>query len=325
MEATPKVTVVIAVLNAEEYIDSVTKYLQRQTYSNWSALFVISDKSTDDTEAKVKAIDDSRFSYVVYRDKGALGGSKNIGLDLADGKYIWFLDSDDIPSKNYLSKTVGLALKYNAEVSACNFMYSRTDKDPGTIHGNFKVKVMNSEEAILERASERFPVSSWSMLYDLDMIRRHNLRFSEGISEDILFTYKCLNAAKVVCYNDEPLYTYVVRTNSICNINSDSRGITELQQYNLVRELLKPEHGSTLDTKIIQCMLRSMGHLTVNGFLRESRSKEISMLIESSNNPLVRLEGGVIRHMPKVYYGAIKFFFRAYYYQTGRFFTRIRV
>lgn len=296
----------------------------QQTYVNWNAVFVISDKTDDSTELKIKTIEDSRFSYVVYEDTGALGGSKNVGLDNADGKFIWFLDSDDIPSRTYLQKAVSIAMKYGAQISACNFVYKH-ERDEFRIHpGSFEVKVMNSEEAILARASEQFPVSSWSMIYDMDMIRENGLRFSEGISEDILFTYKCLKAAKVVCYNEEPLYTYVVREGSICNVKSDDRGKTELEEYFKVRELIKPEPNSLLDRKIIQCMMRSMGHLTFKGFVDMSRSKKMRSLIDSSEDDFVRFEGAIIKHMPSAYCVVIHTFFRFYYYRTGRFFTRIR-
>ena len=320
----PKVTVVIAVLNAESYIDKVVQCLLDQTYTNWDAVFVISDKTYDSTESKIRSIDDDRFSHIIYRDTGALGGSKNVGLDNADGKFVWFLDSDDIPSKTYLQKAVSIATRYGAQVSACNFVYKHENDDFEIPPGDFRVRVMDSEEAILARASEQFPVSSWSMLYDMDMIRRNGLRFSEGISEDILFTYRCLKAADVVCYNEEPLYTYVVREGSICNIKSDDRGISELEQYFKVREVIKPEPDSVLDRKIIQCMMRSMGHLTSEGFMKMSRSKEIRSLIDSSGDNHVRFEGSVIKYMPFAYCFAIHTFLRFYYYRTGRFFTHFR-
>lgn len=313
---------VIAVLNAESYVDNVVENLLNQTYTNWNAVFVISDKTDDSTESKVKDIDDKRFSYVVYKDTGALGGSKNVGLDVADGKFIWFLDSDDIPSRTYLQKGVSNAIKYGAQVSACNFVYKHEDDDFEIPPGDFRIRIMDSEEAIMARASEQFPVSSWSMLYDMDMIRRNGLRFNEGISEDILFTYRCLKAADVVCYNEEPLYTYVVREGSICNMKSDDRGRSELEQYFEVRKLIRPERDSILDRKIIQCMMRSMGHLTYKGFIEMSRSEEIRSLIDSSGDNRVRFEGNIIKHMPSVYCFAIHTFLRFYYYGTGRFFTR---
>ncbi|MFD1188895.1 glycosyltransferase family 2 protein, partial [Pontibacter rugosus] len=101
--------VVVRYFVRAKYIDETLNAVLAQTFKNWECL-VIDDGSTDDTHEVVKKhlIKDTRFRYIV-RDKNRSKGActcRNIGLELAQGKYIQFLDSDDLISSNKFEEQV---------------------------------------------------------------------------------------------------------------------------------------------------------------------------------------------------------------------------
>jgi GT2 family glycosyltransferase len=90
-----RVSVVIPTYNRAYCLPTALGSLQKQTYTDWEAL-VIDDGSKDNTEATVKALAeaDPRIRYH-RRQNGGVSAARNTGLDLAEGAWIGFLDSDD--------------------------------------------------------------------------------------------------------------------------------------------------------------------------------------------------------------------------------------
>lgn len=92
----PVLTVVIPVYNVEDYIEETLDSLLSQSLKNWEAI-IVDDGSTDNSGTIVNhyAATDKRFK-VVHRENGGLGAARNTGIAKATGKYLTFLDSDDI-------------------------------------------------------------------------------------------------------------------------------------------------------------------------------------------------------------------------------------
>lgn len=216
------------VLNGEQFIGRITEYIRAQTFGSYEALMIVSSKSTDRSLSMANAAmeRDPRLRVFVYEDTGALGGSKNMGIDLANGEYLWFLDVDDVPSLRFLDEMVRIKEEHGADLVGCNFVYSDDRLPIPDYEGDFCVKVFDGPGALRARATERFPVTSWSMLYDTEMIRCNGLRFPDGICEDIEFTYSVLGKSETVCYYEKPLYKYVITPTSVTRSkrNRDTRG-----------------------------------------------------------------------------------------------------
>jgi glycosyltransferase involved in cell wall biosynthesis len=97
-----KITVIIPAYNAAQTIESTIQSVLIQTYSNFE-IIVVDDGSTDDTVAIVHKIKDQRLKIHTF-SHGGTSYARNIGLVLATGHYISFLDADDIWMRNKLSE-----------------------------------------------------------------------------------------------------------------------------------------------------------------------------------------------------------------------------
>ncbi|WP_241748781.1 glycosyltransferase family 2 protein [Aestuariibaculum suncheonense] len=102
-----------------------------QTYSNWECI-IINDGSIDETGevAKTWVDSDSRFKYV-YQDNQGLSATRNVGLSMAIGDYIQFLDADDILDSNKLILSLEECRKFSGSeqwhIVICNFMMFKED------------------------------------------------------------------------------------------------------------------------------------------------------------------------------------------------------
>lgn len=101
------VSIIMPAYNAARYIrHSVTSVLS-QTFCDWR-LYIVDDASTDDTANVVADINDVRIEYILLNDNGGVANARNVGIQSAKGKYIAFLDSDDLWEPNKLKKQISL-------------------------------------------------------------------------------------------------------------------------------------------------------------------------------------------------------------------------
>lgn len=99
------VSIITPSYNCARFIAEAIYSAQAQTYSNWEMLFV-DDCSTDDTEAIVKSFADSRIRYIKNAKNGGAAVSRNLALREAKGRWIAFLDSDDLWEPTKLEKQI---------------------------------------------------------------------------------------------------------------------------------------------------------------------------------------------------------------------------
>lgn len=94
-------SIIIPTYNRANLIKRCLDSVLNQTYSNWEAI-VVDNYSEDDTEKIVESLNDSRLQFVKIHNYGVIAVSRNKGIDLAEGDWICFLDSDDVWYPNKL-------------------------------------------------------------------------------------------------------------------------------------------------------------------------------------------------------------------------------
>ena len=115
-------SIILPTYNREKLIIKAINSVVNQTYSNWE-LIIIDDGSTDNTKEIIakKQTEDSRIIYI-YQENSDRSTARNNGIKNALGKYICFLDSDDIYEKNHLSILYTEILKMGCPIAMffCN-------------------------------------------------------------------------------------------------------------------------------------------------------------------------------------------------------------
>ena len=111
------ISIIVPVYNTEKYLDQCIQSVLAQTYTNWE-LLLIDDGSTDSSGAicDKHATEDSRIK-VLHKENTGVSDSKNKALDIAQGDYIMFLDSDDYwCMDNCLEQLIATSKKLNADI-----------------------------------------------------------------------------------------------------------------------------------------------------------------------------------------------------------------
>ena len=120
MESQPLVSVIMPSYNAERFIAESIESVLQQTYSNWE-LVVTDDRSTDRTPQIVQSYceKDSRIRFAIAEQHSGIAGTRNQCLKKAQGRFVAFLDNDDLWLPEKLEKQVKFMLQND-----CSFCYS---------------------------------------------------------------------------------------------------------------------------------------------------------------------------------------------------------
>jgi len=214
-----KVTVIVPVYNVEKYLPKCIESILAQTYTEFE-LILVDDGSTDHSGSicDAYAVKDPRINVVHQRNKG-VSTARNIGLDMAKGDYIGFVDADDYIAPDMYETMVSAIENTKAEIAECEanfvsesgkFIYCLTNKRK-------KISVLNSKEALYVFPSNK--VISYSMcnkLFSASILKKTNIRCCPQINvlEDCLFICETLFNIKKCVLLPNVFYYYVMRKNS---------------------------------------------------------------------------------------------------------------
>ncbi|MEC7265700.1 MAG: glycosyltransferase family 2 protein [Bacteroidota bacterium] len=116
------VSIVTPVFNSQKYISECINSVINQTYANWEHILV-DDCSSDQSEAIIKSYQekDPRIKYFKLKKNSGAGVARNKAIELAEGKYVAFLDSDDIWAQDKLEKQIDFMVKHNIPFSYTDY------------------------------------------------------------------------------------------------------------------------------------------------------------------------------------------------------------
>ena len=216
-----KVSILIAAYNIEKYIDDCLQSLICQTL-NEIEVIVVDDGSTDKTGeiADRYAASDQRF-HIIHQANRGLTESRNVGLSLAQGKYVGFVDGDDYVSTEAFEQLYLHAEKYSADIVLGSILYSYED---GTTHRvGDKSAVFQSQTGTM-KGKQCFQLMMETgcyapmvcgNLYRLSFIQYHKLHFEATCHEDEYFSPYALFFADRVINFAHDFYFYRQRPGSI--------------------------------------------------------------------------------------------------------------
>lgn len=218
MEKSPAVSIIIPIYNVGDYLYRCLSSVACQTFKNFEAI-MINDGSTDKSPviAADFAKNFSNFS-LVHNDKKGVASARNLGIKLAKGEYVAFVDSDDYIDPNYLYRLYNAAKKNNADVSHCN--YALYNIDSGFLH---PILFRKPHKGILtnmkmaKRTVSDYSMRSylWNKLWKRTLFTENNIEFPEMYFEDIATTARLLYYANKGVVIDKYLYYYTMRDGSI--------------------------------------------------------------------------------------------------------------
>lgn len=293
-----KVSIVIPVYNVEshflrECLDSVVN----QTYRNLE-IILIDDGSIDGSGdiCDEYAANDNRI-IVRHKENEGQSATRNLGIELATGKYLWFIDNDDWAEQSAVEVLVNTAEKVNCDVILFEYIqFKNNERRPLRF---MQYDGIQTGIGFLSSNGICFP--PWIKFFNRNFLIENKLRFVKGLlCEDPLFYVDFLIAAKTVYPLDAHLYNYRVHENSTMMRESNEHLIKLCDSYNFMfhelYSMLRRERISEYIFKLIntalfpqylkrQAQCRYKKHRQIMCFLAENGLfKDLSEVIKDDHN-----------------------------------------
>lgn len=207
--------------NVEKYISFSIDSVLLQTYSNWE-LIVIDDCSTDNTRKIICSYKDNRILLIENRINLGAAESRNIAIEKARGKYIAFLDGDDIWTSNKLEKQIEFM-----EIN--NYSFTYTNYQEMSCNGDLKDIFWTGPKVINKFKLFNYDyIGCLTMMYNQEKLGKYKI-INLKKRNDYALKLKIINDEK--CYLlDEVLAIYRVRTDDSLSSRNKSK-LTLLRYY----------------------------------------------------------------------------------------------
>ncbi|MGL4876267.1 MAG: glycosyltransferase family 2 protein [Clostridium sp.] len=237
----PKISIIVPVYNVEKYLKKCIESILAQTFEKFE-LILVNDGSTDNCGKIIDEYEkkDKRIK-VIHKKNGGLSSARNAGLDLAQGEYIGFVDSDDWIDVDMYEVLYDLITKSGKDIA--NVGYTRvtnTYNDSWTKHDE---KILSRDEAMYELINHKLFGNSFCMnLFRASLIKK--FRFQEGIIfEDVDLIYKVIHKSNGMVTIGLSKYNYVQRESSIVAIYKSKYNIDLILCLDRRIEFLKKNYS----------------------------------------------------------------------------------
>lgn len=212
------ISIIIPIYNVGEYLYRCLSSVACQTFKDYEVI-LINDGSTDKSPliAGDFANNFSNFKLVHNPNKG-VSSARNLGISLAQGEYIAFVDSDDYIDPNYLLRLYTAASQNDADIAHCNYILYNIDS--GFLH-SVRVRkprkgIMTNTKMVRKTISDFYMRSYlWNKLWRRSLFTDNNITFPEMKFEDIATVSRLMYYANKGVILNKYLYYYTIRDGSI--------------------------------------------------------------------------------------------------------------
>lgn len=229
-----KISVIVPIFNASKSIKKCIESIINQTYKNIE-IILINDGSEDNT---LEIINDYKEKderiKVINKANSGVANTRNVGIEIATGQYIMFVDSDDYIDVNYIYEMHNELVKNDSDVAVSGMTSCENNekKIKKIIYKNESCNLQFSE-IISEIINKLTFCSACKTLIKKELLTNNKIRFDENLKycEDMIFSFNMLKKATKIRYVNSTGYYYVFSKNSATN-KTDIKSINKYCQDN---------------------------------------------------------------------------------------------
>lgn len=240
-----QISFIVPVYNVELYIERCLESIIKVNVEK--EIILIDDGSTDGSRQILEKYQ-TQYPYItlVFQKNSGVSAARNVGIKLAKGKYLQFIDSDDYLLNHDYHNLITLAESYHADLFRGKYQFiinnkPQEDKNILDFKENEIAKISHAQSFLVEMNKDcNFSPKICCSFFKTEIIKRHNIFFNQHLymGEDIIFVFDFLTASAEIKVMEIPqaLYAYFFRNGSATqSLNAKTiEGI-----FNLTEELWK--------------------------------------------------------------------------------------
>lgn len=205
------VSIIVPVYNASQFIEETINCVLNQTYENFE-LILVDDLSKDNSLEIMKKFNDKRIKIIEQTEKQLAAGSRNRGIKESKGRYLCYLDADDLWEKDKLEKQIRFMQEKNCAFSFTGYEFVTEDaKKTGK-------KVIVPNKITYKQALKNTTIFTSTVMFDMNLITKEEVFMPIVKSEDTASWWKILKSG-YLAYGLNEVLTYYRRSSNTLSSN----------------------------------------------------------------------------------------------------------
>lgn len=316
----PFFSIIVPVYNVELYIIECVDSILKQSFTDFE-LILINDGSTDNSSAICKELSeqDYRIKYISKQNEG-VSRTRNLGISIATGKYLCFIDSDDYLEKDFLSILYNHA-KNDSDMIVSNWKMLKNGNFANS-HLDFPSDFVNTSRI----SKEHFRIINkivyiWSSAYKYDIIKSNDIKFDENMDycEDVLFFITYFDKCRTISFSNNHSYIHRISNNGLSaksyEYEKEYYGFTQLVPFRLyLGDKFSVNDSDNIDVSSYHSILRVTNSLYKNSqYSYNYRITKLKFLIKTHPDAFTRLWKNVKPRLNNLFIEAFLLHFKAIY------------
>jgi glycosyltransferase involved in cell wall biosynthesis len=241
-----RLSFILPCYNVEKYIGDCLDSLYDQDISESEFEVICINDCSPDNSRNIIAEYQKKHSNLVLIDHAVnktAGGARNTGIDNARGKYVWFVDPDDMIKSNVVQQLLDICEKENLDELLFNF--EMIDEMNDAVNGNVwlpETKICSGMEFVNHYFKGSLSELSivWNRIYRKKFLNQYKISFPEiRIGEDVSFAWRSLLLAEKIRCLSQTSYIYRVNTNSVSSQIKKKKGdLLFIRSFFFAKEIL---------------------------------------------------------------------------------------
>lgn len=240
-----KISVIVPIYKAEKTLERCIESIINQSYKNIE-IILVNDGSPDNSSDICRAYlnKDNRIVFLEQINKG-VASARNKGIEVANGKYIVFVDSDDYVDEGYIETLYKSIVEYDADLVLSGYRKVFIKSHKKQLEYSMSNKLMYIEDFLKDifvYLDKMLIQTPWSKMFRKDIIDKNNIIFKEDINfgEDTFFIYNYLKYTNKVYNIENTNYNYVFENNNTLSTNPTGDKIEIfLSLYEKLEDIIK--------------------------------------------------------------------------------------
>lgn len=283
-----KISFIVPAYNVENYINQCIDSVLNQRLENYPETvieaIVINDGSKDKTIFCLEKYKDDSRVILINKENEGVSKARNIGIDVASGDYLFFLDGDDVVDQKLVEYSLPCLEK---RIDLCfieHFEWNKEDKLPVNDHPSKEIQINKEDFKEFKKATfnrdingkydyHKLKMATPCKFYSSRLIKNHMIQFPENVKtgEDAIFNFQVYQIAENASYIPKPLYFHRLIDSSVSHkYNPDST-----RNFDVLHSYLKKFVNSDPDLELYYAerCLWSIGFCCLLDFLAKDNPK----------------------------------------------------
>lgn len=286
MGETPLISIIIPVYNSERFLKECFNSVVSQSYKDFEVI-VVDDGSTDSSiQIEDEYSSDDRFTLIRQANRGQ-GEARNRALDIAKGRYIAFLDSDDVMKPDFLERTLREIEKEDYDIVVTNYDFINEKSEYMYTHSSVVSDyTLDGYLALTEMwYDENVHIGPWAKLYKREIFEKE--RFKSCYCEDSDILVRIFKESQKIRYISDSLFKYRIRNNAdtwVFKPRTYEQIAVFDEMYSYAKKNYPPQMVEALEVKMISVWF----HVFLQLPRDDEREKELEKRIKENRKAVLR-------------------------------------